>query len=243
MATIQPTMMADDSATAITAVSTIPATFRLFDLPTELRHRIYSFALHVPSRRARDFRIPALTGVSQQVRREALSILFAESDFIFDVATNFVALEVPAFLAHLDVSGKAEKASGKLIYKPVVECLIKEMCTYAVFRSITFRVHHPFGQQTPTDDPDKVLVLVKLRVERGKIGVEVAPGNDGPVDRRRGFVDREVQIFDWMIKKLIAYVKTMELRENFKGFKSTDLINIARLFCVRMEDSIPTLHA
>lgn len=140
MAIIQSTM--GDSFTApTTAESTTPAIFRLFDRPTELRHRIGSFALHVPSRRGRDLSIPALTGVSQQLRRETLPVFFAESDFIFDVASNFVILETRAFLAYIDISRETKEASARLTYKPGVKCLIKEVRTNAVSRSVLFHVH------------------------------------------------------------------------------------------------------
>lgn len=78
-------------------MATSPPPFRLFDLPRELRDLIFTFAVRAETpeqsisprvsipRDAFVLRVPALTHVCRQARRESLPLYFESNTFAFDV--------------------------------------------------------------------------------------------------------------------------------------------------------------
>ncbi|KAK5134665.1 hypothetical protein LTR08_006180 [Meristemomyces frigidus] len=104
-----------------------PNSFRLMDLPPELREHIYHYVFLGPAntytRKLGKFKLPAITRSSPQLRAETLPLFFAECDFEILVGANLLELV---------------KYGGTLGIKSSVEFDLKKLGAAAAFKRVRF---------------------------------------------------------------------------------------------------------
>ncbi|KAF2169251.1 hypothetical protein M409DRAFT_20474 [Zasmidium cellare ATCC 36951] len=223
--------MTDNSAMAATSA------FRLMDLPPEIRNRIFSYALpgkgnNTLNRNVANFRFPALSRVSREVRRQTLPIFFAEFDFVFNVGTNVTSLSDD----NQEVACHETKLAGTLGFLPQVQRFITDAGQAAVFRKVTVYVQKAsfteYTRYTPDQTRCFTLFRLTLDVKYGHVRIEVLEGTEHPRNIKRKLEEGELEAVDKMIESVAARLAEIESRKDFKGLTLKDLRQIAKGFRV-----------
>lgn len=167
-----------------------PSRFRLMDLPSENRNRVFSYALpgqgHVYTRNVVNFRFPAITRVSHQVRQETLPLLFAESTFVFNVGTNATG--------EATTTADDTESPRTLGFDKHVQAFITDAGDSAIFRNVTLYVQraaftayasYSVAHSRGGDSRPFTLHQLTILVKNGHVRNEVVEGGEHPRKMKR----------------------------------------------------------
>lgn len=239
--TVRPTTTIPTAATAPTttpnpsSLTSLDPAFRFLDLPPEIRNRIYSYVILGPTGtltlNLANFKEPAITAVSHQVRNESLPVMFAECNFNIVVGSNL--RKRSALRRSIRLRGhKSDTArAGTLGVKRDVMKFIKRSKTTAVFRHVNFKVCE-VGDLHSTQfhvqaNHQEIYVVGELVLEYTSKQVEIVTPAIAFDPWRFMFeaVDRDVAV-----EEAATVARELSERDGFMGFSVQDLDRIGKGF-------------
>ncbi|KAF7191024.1 hypothetical protein HII31_07648 [Pseudocercospora fuligena] len=199
--------------------------FRFLDLPPELRDRVYSFVTSdLGSQSLAFFKPPPITRVSKAVRSESLAVLFAEGITHVIVGSDLFHRE--RVLRGLP-STYVSSGLGSLDLHPIVERCICSAKSSALFRNVTFDVHHPgvfrHGPGRALWDNSLQLATLKLHVKNGFLTVQERSAN-ACYKFAEPSTEADVQA---ALDVVVQVAEEIASRDQFSGFTLEDLKAVA----------------
>lgn len=219
---------------ASSSASSRPA-FRFLDLPPEIRNRIYTYVIlestGAVALNLANFKEPAITAVSHQVRNESLPVMFAECTFNILVGSNLRKHSAVRRSIRLRGHKNDTARAGTLGVKREVMKFIKGSKGTAVFRHVTFKVCdvsdlHATQSHIHVKYPE-VYVVGTLSLGYTSKQLEIATSTGAICASVFAFeaVDRDAAIHE-----AATVARELSERDGFMGFSVHDLDKVAKGF-------------
>lgn len=215
-----------------------PEPFRFFDLPAELRNKIYTYALADAAEPACNlfaYTDPVVAMVSKQMRSESLPIFFAERTFVIVVGANY-----------MDASNWL--AAGILLLRPGLQLSLRRAGVAPVIRHVRFKVYfHLFAPTVqrsfkPTSC-SSIKQISTLQIDtHPKLICSTEWGPERQMNQRNALTSFNAGLYQaretqFELTTAAAEQKVQELsnKEEFKGFTFCDLDKITKCFRLRLD--------
>lgn len=202
--------------------------FRLMDLPPELRNRIYSFAFQNEKKFGKRrtlalVAIPNVTRICKQIRQETLPLYFATTSFRLSVASDFNNRYEPDAV----YKSKAEiQNAGTLHIKKEVKQALRFAGKQALVRNIDIIVCNArdwrLSDRSGGYYEEFAAFSAKIRLEQGNLVVTMSRG--------KSFSDQP-KLSDTIAAVMVemkAAIEKASGKEDFQGFSLRDLEQIVK---------------